>query len=386
MKVLKLILKNPLRHKLRTALTILGIAIAVIAFGVLRTVVTAWYIGVEGASANRLVTRQAVSFIFPLPYAYRDKILQVPGVDNVTYANWFGGVYIDKSQFFARIAADAETIFDVYPEFLISKEELETFKRERNSCVLGEGIAGQYGLKVGDMMTLEGDIYPGTWEFVIRGIYKPRDKTTDASQMIFHWNYVNERLREEDPERAGDVGWYIVKIKDPSKSAMISEQVDALFKNSPAETKTETERAFQQGFLSATSAIIVSMNIISFVIIGIIMLILGNTMIMSARERTREYAVFKALGFSGKHLTGLIMGESLFISALGGGLGLFLTFPIVTGLEQVIPKGIFPVFQIEPITLVLAISAAILIGIAAAIFPIHKALSTKIIDGFRFVG
>ena len=386
MKVLKLILKNPLRHKLRTTLTIFGIAIAVIAFALLRTVVTAWYVGVEGASANRLITRQAVSFIFPLPYAYKDKITQVTGVETVTFANWFGGVYIDKNQFFARIAADAETIFDVYPEFMISKEELETFKRERNSCVLGEGIAKQYNLKVGDIMTLEGDIYPGNWEFIVRGIYKPRDKTTDASQMIFHWNYVNERMQMEMPERAGDVGWYIVKINDPGKSAVISEQIDALFKNSPAETKTETERAFQQGFLSATSAIIVAMNLISFVIIGIIMLVLGNTMIMAARERTREYAVFKALGFSGKHLTGLILGESLLIAAVGGGLGLFLTFPIVAAFEQVIPKGFFPVFQIEPITVILAVSAAILIGVAAAIFPIHRALNTKIIDGFRFVG
>jgi len=386
MRVLKLILTNPLRHKLRTLLTILGIAIAVIAFILLRTVVTAWYIGVEGASANRLITRQAVSFIFPLPYAYRDKIAQLDGVEKVTFANWFGGVYIDKNQFFARIAADAETIFDVYPEFLLSKEELETFKKERNSCVLGQAIAKQYKLKVGDIMTLEGDIYPGTWEFIIRGIYKPRDKTTDASQMIFHWNYVNERLKQEWPERAGDVGWYIVRIKDASKSAVISEQIDALFKNSPAETKTETERAFQQGFLSASSAIIVAMNIISFVIIGIIVLVLGNTMIMAARERTREYAVFKALGFSGFHLTGLIMGESLFISAVGAGVGLFLTFPIVAGFEQFIPKGIFPVFQIEPITVILAVTAAILIGVASAIFPIQRALSTKIIDGFRFVG
>lgn len=386
MKILKLILKNPLRHKLRTVLTILGIAIAVIAFGLLRTVVTAWYVGVEGASANRLITRQAVSFIFPLPYSYRDKIAQVDGIEIVTFANWFGGVYIDKNQFFARIAADAQTIFDVYSEFLISKEELETFKKERNSCVLGEAIAKQYNLKIGDVMTLEGDIYPGTWDFVVRGIYRPRDKTTDASQMIFHWDYVNERMKEEMPTRAGDVGWYIEKINDPSKSAMISEKIDALFKNSPAETITETERAFQQGFLSSTSAIITSMNIMSFVIIGIIMLVLGNTMIMSARERTREYAVFKALGFSGKHLTGLIMGESLFISALGGGLGLFLTFPIVAIFERFIPKGMFPVFQIEPITIILAVTSAIVIGIAAAIFPIQRALTTKIIDGFRFVG
>src|SRR5512146_839790 len=311
MKVFKLIFKNTLRHKLRTTLTVLGIAIAVIAFGLLRTVVTAWSIGVEASSANRLITRQAVSFIFPLPYAYRDKIASVPGVEEVTFSNWFQGVYIDKNQFFARLAVDANTIFDVYPEFVLSPQELSVFKKEKNSCVIGIDIAKQYNLKIGDVMTIEGDIYPGRWEFVVRGIYKPKYKTTDATQMLFHWDYVDDRMREEAPVRAGDVGWYVVKLGDPSKSAEISEKIDALFKNSPAETKTETERAFQQGFLAATSAIITSMNVLSFVIIGIIMLVLANTMIMSARERTREYAVFKTLGFSAKHLVGLIMGASL---------------------------------------------------------------------------
>ncbi len=215
MKVFKLIFKNALRHKLRTLLTIMGIAIAIIAFGILRTVVTAWSAGVEASAANRLITRQAVSFIFPLPFTYRDKIAAIPGVEEVTFANWFQGVYIDKNQFFARLAVDPETIFNVYPEFLITSEELKTFKSERNSCIIGADIAKQYNLKVGDMMTIDGDIYPGRWDFVIRGIYKPRDKTTDATQMLFHWNYVNERITEDSPSRAGDVGWYIVKIGDP---------------------------------------------------------------------------------------------------------------------------------------------------------------------------
>ncbi len=386
MKVFKLIFKNTLRHKLRTFLTILGIAIAVVAFGLLRTVVTAWHAGVEASSANRLITRQAVSFIFPLPLAYKNKIENVPGISKVTYANWFSGVYIDKNQFFARLAVDANTIFDVYPEFVLSKEEKENFIKERNACVIGVDIAKQYNLKIGDQMTLEGDIYPGRWDFVIRGIYKPRDKTTDGTQMLFHWDYVNERLKEESPGRANKVGWYIVKIDDPNQSGEISAKIDALFKNSTAETKTESERAFQQGFLASTSAIITAMNVISFVIIGIIMLVLGNTMIMSARERTREYAVMKTLGFSGRHLTGLIMGESLVISAIGGGVGLFLTFPIVQGFSQVIPKGFFPIFQLEPITVILACSAAVLIGVLSSIFPIQRALNTRIVDGFRFVG
>ncbi|MCU0342743.1 MAG: ABC transporter permease [Ignavibacterium sp.] len=386
MKVLKLILKNAFRHKLRTLLTVLGISIAVIAFVLLRTVVTAWYAGVEASAADRLIVRQAVSFIFPLPYAYKDKIESIDGVQTVSYANWFQGVYIDKNQFFARLAVDAETIFDVYPEFLLTPEELTTFKAERNSCIIGEDIAKQYNLKRGDVMTIEGDIYPGRWEFVVRGIYKPRDKTTDATQMLFHWQYLDERMRQDAPIRAGDVGWYIIKIKDPNQSASISEQIDALFKNSRAETKTETERAFQQGFVQSTSAIITSMNVLSFVIIGIIMLVLGNTMIMSARERTREYAVFKTLGFSQGHLVGLIMGESFLISAIGAGVGLFLTFPIVESFQNFIPKGFFPIFEIETITITFAVLSALLIGIAASLFPIQRALKTSIVEGFRFVG
>lgn len=386
MRILKLIFKNAFRHKLRTALTILGIGIAVIAFGLLRTVVTAWSAGVEASAVDRLMVRHAVSFIFPLPYAYHDKIAGVPGISEVSYANWFGGTYIDKNQFFARMAVDAQTFFDVYPEFLLTGTELEDFKRERSACILGKSIATKYNLKVGDLITLEGDIYPGQWEFVIRGIYQPRFTSTDASQMFFQWNYLNERIRQDFPVRANEVGWYIVKIANPDDASVISEKIDALFKNSPAETKTETERAFQQGFLSSTSAIITAMNAMSFVIIGIIMLVLANTMIMSARERTREFAVFKALGFSAFHLISLIMGESLFISMLGGGFGLALTFPITKGFESAVPKGFFPVFQVEPITIILALSAVILIGVAAAIFPLQRALATKIVDGFRFVG
>jgi putative ABC transport system permease protein len=386
MKVFKLIFKNALRHKLRTILTVLGIAIAVIAFGILRTVVTSWSAGVEASANNRLIARQAISFIFPLPYTYGTKISNVPGVEEVTFANWFGGTYIDKNNFFARLAIDPETYFDVYPEYILTKEELETFKRERNSCVIGSKIAKQYNLKIGDVMTLEGDIFPGEWQFTIRGIYKPKEKSTDASQMFFHWDYLNERIRQEAPGREGNVGWFIIQIANSVNSAEVSSQIDALFKNSNAETKTETERAFTQGFIASSGAIITAMDFMSFVIVGIIMLVLGNTMIMSARERTREYAVMKTLGFSAKHIIGLILGESLFVSMLGGAIGLFFAFPIITGFEEVIPKGFFPVFRLEDITIIQSISAAILIGVVAAIFPIVRALKTKIVDGFRFVG
>jgi putative ABC transport system permease protein len=386
MRILKLVTKNALRHKLRTLLTIVGISVAMIAFGLLRTVVTAWNVGVDASQADRLITRHAVSFIFPLDYAYRDKIAKVPGVVQVSYANWFGGVYIDKTQFFARMGVDSETFFEVYSEFLLSDQELNDFKQQRNSCIIGEGIARQYNIKIGDIMPLEGDIYPGQWEFVVRGIYRAKNKTTDTSQMLFHWKYLNERMDQQSSSRANEVGWYIVKVENPALAGDVSAQIDAKFANSAAETKTETERAFQQGFLASTSAILTAMNVMSFLIVGIIMLVLANTMIMSARERTREYAVFKALGFSRPHLTGLILGESMLISALGGGLGLLMTFPMVAGFEQAIPKGFFPVFQIEPITLIMAVVAVLFIGIIAGLFPLQRVLSTKIIDGFRFVG
>ena len=176
-------------------------------------------------------------------------------------------------------------------------------------------------------MPIEGDVFPGQWEFVVRGIYQPRDQTTDPTTMMFHYNYLEERVRQEMPHRSGQIGWYIVRIDDPDSSARISQEIDNLFANSRAETKTETERAFQQGFLSAASAVITAMNIMSFVIIGVILLVVGNTMIMSARERTHEFAVLKALGFTGGQLFFLIAGESMLLALFGSAFGTGRDFP-----------------------------------------------------------
>jgi putative ABC transport system permease protein len=385
-EIIKLILRNTMRHKLRSLLTLMGIAVAVMAFALLRTVVTAWHVGVEASAANRLITRHAVSFVFPLPYAYRDRIQQVAGVERVTYAVWFSGVYIDKNQFFARLAVDSHTFFDVYPEFIVNAAEFEAFKRERNACIIGSEIAERYGLKIGDIMPIEGDIFPGKWEFVVRGIYRPRDKTTDPSSMLFHWQYLEERARKEGDARAGQVGWYVIRIADPDEAASVSQAIDRLFANSRAETKTETERAFQQSFLSSMGSVITAMDVMSFVIIGIILLVLANTMIMSARERTHEYAVLKALGFSGRHLFALIAGESLLLSLLGSAFGLIVTLPAVEGFQSALPKGWFPVFYIEPKTVVVGALAGIFVGFTASLIPVRRALATRIVEGLRYVG
>jgi putative ABC transport system permease protein len=386
LELIRLLFRNALRHKLRNLLTIFGVGVAVMAFALLRTVVNAWYSGVEASAANRLITRHAVSFVFPLPLAYRDRIAQVPAVEKVTYATWFSGVYIDKNQFFGRLAVDAETFFDVYPEFLLDKEQFDAFKRERNATVIGVDIARRYNLKIGDLMTLEGDVYPGTWEFVVRGIYQPRDQSTDPATMMFHYQYVEERVRQEMPARSGEVGWYIVRIRDPNDSAAVSEAIDRLFANSRAETKTETERAFQQNFLSSASAVITAMNVMSFLIIGIILLVVANTMVMSARERTHEYAVLKTLGFSGRQLFFLVAGESMLISILGSALGLLATLPAVQGFQNALPKGWFPIFYLNPETIVVGAVAGFLVGLLASLIPIRRILSTRIVAGLRYVG
>lgn len=386
MSMTKLIVKNAFRHTLRVLLTIVGISVAVVTFGMLRTVVTAWNSGVAASSPNRLIVRQAVSFIFPLPYSYKEKIAAIPGVSAVSWLNWFGGTYIDKDQFFARQGCDPETLLSLYPEYTLTSKEISAFKTDRSACIVGIETAKRYGLKIGDIMNMEGDIYPGSWQFTVSGIYIPRSKTDDATQMFFHWEYLNERMKQDDLTRADQVGYYVVKINDPSRSAEISQKIDQLFKNSAAETKTETEGQFQQGFVSSSGAIISAINIMSYLIIGIILLVLCNTMIMTSRERTREYAVLKSLGFTGGHLFAFIAGEALTISMLGAGIGIALLIPIVQGFESFLPRGWFPVFIIETSTYVLAGSSALIVGVIAAIIPLYRALTMKIVDGLRFTG
>jgi len=388
MKVFKLIIKNTLRHRLRSLLTILGISIAVMSFGFMRTIVTAWYAGVEASAANRMITRHSVSFIFPLPLSYRDQILKIPGVAEISYANWFGGVYKDPNDwnnFFPRLAVDPESFLDLYPEFILSKEDRDAFFRERNACIIGQKLALQQNLHRGDIITVDGDIYPGRWDFVIRGIYKGKDKTTDETQMLFQWKYLDEQVKQSQPGREGNVGWYVLKVQNSSDIPIVSKAVDDMFYNSRAGTKTETEKEFQQSFVSMSSAIITSVKMVSYVIIGIILLVLANTIVMAARERTREYAVLKTLGFSAFHIIGLIGGESMLIAVCGGILGLVLTFPIARGFADVFPT-FFPVFNVEPLTIILAISSALLAGIVAALFPAMRTLRTTIVDGLRQIG
>ena len=387
MKFLKLILKNALRHKLRTALTVFGIAIAIMAFSLLRTVVGSWYSTIDAAGADRLIARHAVSFVFSLPYSYGDKIRRVSGVSNVAYAVWFQGQYKDPKKFenfFPRMAIDPEHYFEIYPEFIVPKEQMEAFRKERNAVVIGIKTARQHHLKIGDIIPIDGDIYPGKWQFVVRAIYKGRDRLTDETQMLFDWKYLDEALQRDFPARAGHIGWYVVKVADMSQSAQVSQRIDALFQNSAAETKTETEKAFNQSFISMYSAIITAMNFISFVIVGIILLVLANTIAMTARERTTEYAVLKTLGFTSRHVAGLISGEALIISLIGGAIGLVTALPVIQGFQAAFPN-MFPILPDPKWTLLLGTAAALGVGVLASIFPALRITKMRIVDGLRHI-
>ncbi len=335
-----------------------------------------------------MITRHAVSFIFPLPLAYRDQLASVEGVKDVSYANWFQGSYKDPNDwknFFPRMAVDVETFFDVYPEFIVSPLDVAAFRAERNACLIGAKLSREQNLKRGDLITIEGDIYPGRWQFVVRGIYNGKDPTVDETQMFFHWKYLDERVRETQPLRAGDVGWYILKVSDPDHMPAVAQTIDEHYKNSRRGTKTETEKEFQQGFVSMSSAIISSLQAVSVVIVGIILMVLANTIVMSARERTREYATLKTLGFSPFHIIGLIGGESLLIASVGGGVGMLLTVPIAGAFAGAFPT-LFPVFKIQVVTILLAIAVALLAAFTAAVFPTIRTLRGSIAEGLRATG
>lgn len=385
MKNFKLIIRNIFRHKLRAILTIFGIAIAVMSFALLRTILDAWYAGSENAAPDRLVSRHAISFIFSLPIAYKDQIKQIPGVKDVTYESWFGGIYKDKNQFFARIACDPHNVFDIYPEYVVPPDQKTAFLNDRSGCIIGAWIAKRYNLKIGDIMPIDGDIYPGKWQFTVRGIYTGKTKTTDERTMFFQWEYLNQQLEQTQPRRANKVGWYVIKIANPDDAAALSEKIDGLFKNSDAETKTETEKAFTAGFIAMSSAIITGLQIISYVIIGIIFLVLCNTMLMSARERTREYAVLKTIGFTSKRLATIIFGESIAIAVMGGLLGIILTYPMVSGFAVGMAQ-FFPFININPLTIVMAGSFALLVGIVSGFFPMARSRRMTIVDGLRQIG
>jgi putative ABC transport system permease protein len=380
-----LVAKNAFRHKLRTALTITGIVVAITAFGLLRTIVDAWYAGANASSSARLVTRSSVSLVFPLPLTDAEKIRQVPGVRSVSWANWFGGVYISERNFFPQFAIDAPTYLDMYPEYLLPDDQRKAFLVDRKGAIVGRKLADLYGWKIGDQIPLRGTIYSGTWTFNLRGIYDGADKGTDQSTMFFHWGSLNETIKKVYPRRGDQTGVFIVQLKDPNDAAEVSAAIDSTFKNSLAETLTETEKAFQLSFVAMTEAILLAIQAVSFVVVVIIMAVMANTMAMTARERGAEYATLKALGFSNGFVAMLIYAESLGIALLGGVVAIALTVPLANAFSSKMGT-LFPIFFVSEDTMLMQVGAAVIVGVVAAALPAWRTARVRIVDGLRAAG
>jgi putative ABC transport system permease protein len=381
---LKLVARNVFRARLRSTLTIVGLVIAVLAFGLLQTVVRAWYAGSDAASATRLIARNAISLTFSMPVYYREKIRAVPGVTGVSVSNWFGGIYKEPKNFFAQFAVDAPTYFPMYPEFIFDPDEYAAFLRDRRGAVVGRQLADLYGFKVGDTIPLRSSIYPGNWEFTVRAIYDAKDETTITRQMYFHFDYLNEQVKKIFPRRADQAGVFIVSIADSSASADIARAIDAEFKNSLAETLTETEKAFTLAFVAMIETIIVAIEGVSYIVILIIMAVAANTMAMTARERLAEYATMKALGFRPRTVALLILAEAMLLAVLGGAIGMLLTPPVVH-LFHAATISVFAKMPLVPETFYLQAACALVVGVVAGVVPAVRASRIRIVEGLRHV-
>ncbi len=385
MIIANLMFRNVWRHRARAILTLVGLMVATLAFGLLSTVVSAWYAGAEGASNARLITRNSISLVFPLPVSHAERIKQVDGVTGLSWANWFGGIYKEPKNFFPQFAIQPETYLRAYPEYLLTDAERDRFFKDRRATVVGRKIANTYGIQVGDNITIKGTIYPGDWEFLVAGIYDGRQVSTDTAQMFFHWDYLNEEAKRRAlPRSPNSTGVFIVEIGEPARAAEISLQIDALFRNSSFETLTETEKAFQLGFVAMTEAIVVAIQIVSYVVILIIMAVMANTMSMTARERIGEYATLKALGFSPSFVAMLVVGESLILALIGGIGGMLLTLPVADIFGSAMGT-IFPVFEVAQSTSVMQMILAAAVGLLAAAVPAWRSSQIRIVEGLRAI-
>lgn len=383
--------RNLLRNRFRTLLTIVGIAVAILTFITLRTVIYAWTVAAEVAPKDRVVTRNKVSFVVPLPKRYFEQVQRMQGVKAATFANWFGGRDPKhEHEFFASLASDTNTIFEVYNEMQVPPDQLEAWKQDRTGAVVGDVIASKMGWKIGDKVTLESGIYyappDNPWTFTIRGIYTATARSVDRSTFVFHWNFLNDRQSERTRDY---VGWIISRVVQPSHAADLCQAIDRGFDESEIQTLSQDERSFNASFLASMSAVLKAIDIVSMVILVIMMLILGNTIAMGVRERTNEYGVLRALGFSRWHLGGLVLGESVTAGALGSLGGLLISYPLVErGIGRWLEENMgafFPFFRIDPQMALWAVLLAIGLSVLAAILPAWQVAQLKVVDALRRV-
>ena len=379
MKYKSLIIANLFRKKLRTTLTIGSFAVALFLFGLLVVVHGAFNQGVDVAGADRLDVINKTSIIQPLPFSYRDQILRIPGVKAITYDNWFGGVYQDEKNFFPQFAIDPENQRVVFPEFVIPDDQWKAFLEDREGAIAGSGIAKRFGWKVGDRIPIKGAIYPGDWEFNIRGIYNGSRDNDDLTQFWFHYKYLDERRQYGK----GVVGWYTVKLDTPDDGTRVAKTIDTMFANSPYETKTETEKALATDFAKQFGNIGFLISAVGSVVFFTLLLVTGNTMAITVRERIGELAVLKAVGFNDRFVLFLVLGESLLIAAIGGAIGLALCKLMTLGGDPT--HGFLPFFYLPGPMILLGFGVALAVGVLAGILPATSAMRLRVVDALRRV-
>lgn len=379
MKFLPFILRNLFRKKTRTLLTIGSIAVALFLFGLLVTIETALNAGVDVAGADRLIVRNKISLIMPLPLSYQERLRQLDHITEATFATWFGGVYQDQRNFFPQFAVDTDTYRGLFPEFQISDDEWQRFVNDREGAVVGRATAERFGWQVGDRIPIQGTIWPGTWEFNIRAIYEGRRGGDDETQFWFHWKYLDERR----PFGKGTVGWYTVQVDDPDFAVEVSEAVDSTFANSAWETSTETEKAFASGFAKQIGNIRLLVLSIGAVVLFTLLLVTGNTMAMNVRERVPELGVLKTLGFGDGAVLALVLAESLVIAFVGGALG--LTLAKLFTLNGDPTGGLLQTFYLAPGKMAVGAAIALFVGFAAGAIPALTAMRLRIVDALRRV-
>ena len=379
--------RNVFRNPFRTVLTVAGVAVAILAFILLRTVVMAWTVGADYAMKDRLFTRHKITFVMTLPKRYITDLRAAPHIKAATFANWFGGKDPKHDrEFFAALAVDSPTYFEVMDDFGVAKADLEAWQKDPEGAIVGDALAKKMGWKVGDKVILESGIYPDKpeWEFHITALYEAKAKSADRSTFHFHWDYLNRNIATR---RQDQIGWMVSRVDDPKRAVDVAAAVDKMFEEREVQTLTQDEHSFQTSFLASVSAVLAAIDVISVVILVIMMLILGNTIAMGARERTNEYGVLKALGFSGGHLAAFVLGEGALIAAAGGALGIAIAYPLVNNvIGRVLEENMgafFPYFRVDPGVAGIALVLSLLLGALASALPAAKASRLHVVDALR---
>jgi putative ABC transport system permease protein len=383
MKFSRLILANLFRKKARLILTIGSFAVALFLFALLGVVNDAFSRGADVVSANRLITINRTSIINTIPLSYRDEILRIPGVKYITHENWFGGVYQDPKNFFPQYVIDPENQRQVFPELIVPDDQWNAFLKDRQGAIAGAATAKRFGWKIGDRIPIKTTIYglqDKAFEFNLDGVYHGATPEEDETQFWIQWEYFKESV----PDRIqGQVGWYTIRIDNPEDAPRIAKAIDNMYLNSPYETKTETESAFAQGFVKQFGNIKLLIMSIGTVVFFTLLLVTGNTMAISVRERTNELGVLKAIGFPDRIVLGFILGESMVI-ALAGCVGLLLALVAIPALSRAM-AGLLPPLLVTAKTLVYGVIAALVVGFASGILPAYGAMRMSVINALRRV-